>query len=700
MQFSRIAAALSSVVLLSAPVATDALTLGRGAAQRAATGSPVERVVVLLKDMQEKLAIDEKEEQKIYDKYACWCEKTTAHKADAITDATTDLRAFGQTILSLKGNVATLAAEIQGLESDMRQNGEEQAQATSIRQKENIAFATDSTELKEAISAMEKAVTVLGQGSSSLLQASARDKVAAVVNALPASKALKPRQLALLSEYMRSGYAPQSMTVQGILKDMYETFASDLESSTQAEATANANFEDFIATKTEEAQAESKEKMEKEGTKAESEQRLADTQAMYDDTAEQKKADIAFFDETTAACQAKHAAWTNRSALREEEMSGIAKALVILTSDAARALFASAIKAGKETGMPEGAGVPSFLQESSSAQAAASRAAKAYAALKHAVGASHSLRLARLAAKVKLAQAGHFDKVLASIDGMIATLRGENEADIAKRDQCKEEYAKIATNVAELSWLIEKNEAKIGKLTELIELRNSQLDKTFGEIQDVQQHINDITAERIAENEAFLKAKGDDEKAIELLTSAKNKFTAFYTKNEINMGPIQGSVKGVFAQEDPEFAISEDQAPDAEFSDKGARKGQSKGIVSILTMIVEDLGDEIKNGVKAEAEAHASWEQQMAVATKLEEELFAKKVSLEEAIAKRTGEKSAELEAKSANEGDLDNEHKYKTSITPDCDWIIGAFENRAAARSTEMSGLSGARDFLAGAQP
>jgi len=700
MQFYRLAAALSSVVLLSAAVATDAITLGRGAAQRAAVGSPVERVVVLLKDMQEKLAMDEKEEQKVYDKYACWCEKTTARKADAITDATTDLRAFGQTILSLKGNVATLAAEIQGLEADMRQNGEEQAQATSIRQKENVAFAADTTELKEAISAMEEAVTVLGQGSSSLLQASARDKVAVVVSALPASKALRPRQLALLSEYMRSGYAPQSMTVQGILKDMYETFTSDLESSTQAEATANANFEDFIATKAEEVEAEEKDKMEKEGTRAESEQRLADTQAMYDDTAEQKKADIAFFDETKAACQAKHEAWTTRSDLREEEMSGIAKALDILTSDAARELFGAAIKAGKETGMPEGDGATSFLQESSSALAAASPAAKAYAALKHSVGASHSLRLARLAAKVKLAQAGHFDKVLASIDEMIAMLRGENDADIAKRDQCKEEYAKTATNVAALSWLVEKNEAKIGKLTELIEQRNSQLDKTFGEIQDVVQHINDITAERMAENEAFFKAKDDDEKAIELLTSAKNEFTAFYKKNEINMGPIQGSVKGVFAQEDPEFAISEDQAPDAEFSDKGARKGQSKGIVSILTMIVEDLSDEIKNGVKAEAEAHTSWEEQMATATKLEEELYAKKVSLEEAIAKRRGEKSAELEAQEANKRDLDNEHKYKTSITPDCDWIIGAFEKRAAARSAEMSGLSGAKDFLAGAQP
>jgi len=697
MQFSRIAAALSSVVLLSAPVATDALTLGRGAAQRAATGSPVERVVVLLKDMQEKLAIDEKEEQKIYDKYACWCEKTTAHKADAITDATTDLRAFGQTILSLKGNVATLAAEIQGLESDMRQNGEEQAQATSIRQKENIAFATDSTELKEAISAMEKAVTVLGQGSSSLLQASARDKVAAVVNALPASKALKPRQLALLSEYMRSGYAPQSMTVQGILKDMYETFTADLESATQAESTSNMNFEKFIAEKTTQLKEDEAEKLKKEGEKAEAEQRLADTQNMYDATVAQKEADIKFFDETKVACQHKHDEWTTRSSLRDEEIEGMTKALEILTSDAARELFASAIKAGKETGMDSrdtGRDItPSLLQLDNEG----SPSARAYAAMKSAAKDSRSFRLAALALEVRSAKAGHFEKVLMAIDNMIGMLKREDDADIAKHDQCKDEYQDIESTSKDLDWKIEKNEAKIDKLTKLIQLRTEQLAKTVEQINEVEAHMKAITKERNTENAAFLKAKEEDQQAIDLLMAARDAMAKFYKKNDIAMGPIQGSVKGVFAQQEPEFSVSADQAPDAVFSGKGERKGESKDIVSILTYIIEDLNDEIKNGMKGEEEAQVDFEAQMAAATQLHDDLLAKKVALESAIAKRNEERSLEIEDMDENHKLLQDEVNYKKSITPDCDWIIRAFEGRAKARASEMSGLVGAKEFLVG---
>ena len=39
----------------------------------------------------------------------------------------------------------------------------------------------------------------------------------------------------------------------------------------------------------------------------------------------------------------------------------------------------------------------------------------------------------------------------------------------------------------------------------------------------------------------------------------------------------------------------------------------------------------------------------------------------------------------------------YRADITPDCEWILKAFDERAIARDAEMNGLSGAKDFLAG---
>jgi len=691
--FARIACA---VVVLASPV--SAVVTARSVSS---SGTPVERVVNLLKDLKEKLLTDEKVEQEVYDKYACWCEKTTQRKADAISDAQEDIRSLGQTILSLKGLIATRASEIAELDAAIKANKEAQAEATAIRSKENAEWVSETTELKEAIAALEKAVTVLVEGSKqpALLQAStAKAQIKAIILALPA-KGVKPEQMALLSELMGSdaGYAPQSMTVQGILKDMYETFTADLESATQAEATSNMNFEKFIAEKTKEFKEDEAEKEKKEAETAESEQRLADTQNMYDATVAQKEADIKFFDETKVACQHKHDEWTTRSSLRDEEIEGMTKALEILTSDAARELFASAIKAGKETGMDSrdtGRDItPSLLQLDNEG----SPSARAYAAMKSAAKDSRSFRLAALALEVRSAKAGHFEKVLMAIDNMIGMLKREDDADIAKHDQCKDEYQDIESTSKDLDWKIEKNEAKIDKLTKLIQLRTEQLAKTVEQINEVEAHMKAITKERNTENAAFLKAKEEDQQAIDLLMAARDAMAKFYKKNDIAMGPIQGSVKGVFAQQEPEFSVSADQAPDAVFSGKGERKGESKDIVSILTYIIEDLNDEIKNGMKGEEEAQVDFEAQMAAATQLHDDLLAKKVALESAIAKRNEERSLEIEDMDENHKLLQDEVNYKKSITPDCDWIIRAFEGRAKARASEMSGLVGAKEFLVG---
>merc|ERR1712139_160172 len=103
----------------------------------------------------------------------------------------------------------------------------------------------------------------------------------------------------------------------------------------------------------------------------------------------------------------------------------------------------------------------------------------------------------------------------------------------------------------------------------------------------------------------------------------------------------------------PEFEVSEDQAPDASFSDKGSRKNQSKGIVSIMTMLIEDLENEIKNGKKAEASAQTDFEEALADAKKLKEELIEKKDTIEATIADKKDAKTAEETDMDTNDADL-----------------------------------------------
>merc|ERR1719498_1351472 len=98
-------------------------------------GSPVEQIVNLLKTMKGQCEQDGKTEQQIYDKYACWCEKTSKRKADDIVQAQADLRELGQRILKLKGKIATLTAEIKELTENIEANEDEQAKITALREK-------------------------------------------------------------------------------------------------------------------------------------------------------------------------------------------------------------------------------------------------------------------------------------------------------------------------------------------------------------------------------------------------------------------------------------------------------------------------------------------------------------------------------------------------------------------------------------
>jgi hypothetical protein len=110
-----------------------------------ATGSPVENVVKLLETMKNQITSDGKAEQQIYDKYACWCEKTSTRKAEHITTGGEDLRALGQRILKLKGTVATRTAEIAELTATIKSNEAEQEELTAVRQKENAAWAAEAS---------------------------------------------------------------------------------------------------------------------------------------------------------------------------------------------------------------------------------------------------------------------------------------------------------------------------------------------------------------------------------------------------------------------------------------------------------------------------------------------------------------------------------------------------------------------------
>merc|ERR1719387_2010228 len=87
----------------------------------------------------------------------------------------------------------------------------------------------------------------------------------------------------------------------------------------------------------------------------------------------------------------------------------------------------------------------------------------------------------------------------------------------------------------------------------------------------------------------------------------------------------------------------------------------------------------------------------MATAQKLVDDLDEKIVTLTGIIAKRNEAKEEENKDMKENNKDRDDELAYQAKIKPDCDWVLKAFDQRADARAAEMTGLTSAKEFLAG---
>merc|ERR1719491_256317 len=464
---------------------------------------------------------------------------------------------------------------------------------------------------------------------------------------------------------------------------MYTTMGVDLQDDTALEARRNRKFEAYIAEKDKELTELKEILVKKQREKAEAEAMLAESTEAFDDVSKQLEADVEFFDTTKAACEKPTKSWQTRHKLRVDEIEGIDEALKILTSDEAKKLFAKAIKPGMEKTM--------FLQVDSTVVTPKKEVKqidldKLYGKLKERATRSHSLRLAALAAQVKLAKAGHFDKVIKAVDDLIGVLGKEQESDTKKRDECQEQYQDNTKEQDDLDWKIKNNKAKIQKLENLIEKREDEKKQTIKEIGETEKNIKEMKAERKKENEAFVEAKKDDKAAIVLLEKAKEVMSDFYKKNAVKVELVQGDADPL---KDP------DVAPEANFSDKGRRKNQSKGIVALLTMIIEDLMAEVENETTNEKDAQLSYEKADAIANKLLDDLEAKKTSLEEAIAKRKKEKTDEEKDKKANDSDLDVAKKFKKSIKEDCDYMLEKHDERFKYRQDEAEALRDAKEFL-----
>jgi chromosome segregation ATPase len=652
----------------------------------AAKNRPVSKVITLLKDMLKQLEKEAEEDEEIYDKMACWCETNDKEKTKSIADAEARISDLTTKIEELTASSARLNTEIKNLEKEVAENQDALDKATAIRQKQLAEFNEEEKDLLESISALKAAVTVLSKhhsflqmprshlvGVAATVQNEMQKHASLLAGVLThkerkevASFVQAPEDYFDASPTFKQSYAPQSGEIFGILKQMKETFESNLSASQKEEMANQKAYEDLKAAKEAEIKAGQDQIDSKTQELADTDEKNAQAKEDLEDTKKSLSADEQFLMMLKEKCSMTDAEWEERQKTRQAEMEAVSKALAILSGDDAHDLFTKTFN-------------PSLMQEGASMHS--ERRAQASKLLAAVAKKLQNPRLATLAVRVRL---DAFTRVKKAIDDMVAQLLKEKEDEIKHKDFCVEEFnsnelqtEKKEREKADLAAKIEDLEATIKALTEAI-------DQLKAEIAEMQVQLKRAGEDREKENKEFQMTVADQRATQKLLTAALNVLKGFYDKK---------AKAALMQKQEP---AGPPPPPGFEAYKKNAA---APGVMGMIQQIINDAKAMEAETIRSEEDAQKAYED------------FVKDTNASiEAKSKDIVNKS---EAKAQAEGDLVEANKdheavmleleqlanYKAELHSSCDFVMKNFEIRQTARDEEIEALKQAKAILSGAK-
>merc|ERR1719281_1035767 len=138
-------------------------------------------------------------------------------------------------------------------------------------------------------------------------------------------------------------YSSQSGAIFGILKQMKETFETNLADQTKDESHATEEFGSMKSAKTKEMAAAKDNIDSNKAELAATKQQLSDDKTDLSDTRAALEADTIFLDDLKSKCANMDKAWEERSKMRADEITAVSETIKILDADEAHDTFSKSL---------------------------------------------------------------------------------------------------------------------------------------------------------------------------------------------------------------------------------------------------------------------------------------------------------------------------------------------------------------------
>jgi hypothetical protein len=619
------------------------------------TERPVAKVVKLLKDMTAQLNKEAEDDAEAYESMACWCETGDKQKAKAIADGQQKSSDLAASIEELTAKGTQLRTDIETLEASVAEQTAALTQATAIRDKERAEFVAEEKEMITSITSLKGAVITLSKAHSEIQTGSVLQLIRSHANM---HKHAVPRRIFNLIQVQQK--TPASGEIFGVLKQMKESFETNLKGSQEEEVNAEKEYASLKAAKTKEIAAANGQIEDKQGQLGDTDEANAQAQQDKKDTEAALAADIEFLGDLKDKCAVADSEYAARVKVRTEEIAAVSDTINILTSEEANDAFTKSM---------------TFVQKGMKRTGAIQKATEV---LRKAGQNLHSPQLATLAMSLKL---DAFAKVKQNIDEMVVSLKEESADEVADRDQCikdlninTKQAAAKADAKADLDAKIASLESEIADLTGDLKALN---DSTF----NAQVQMQKATANRAAENKDFTETIQDQRATQAILEKAVGRLKEFYDKKAAAL--VQEGQPGEALPPPP--------------AQKTYAKQNGGGAVAMIMDVMQESKDLENQAIADETTAQAAYEGFMKDSNKLITANTASVANKSEAKAKADAALAlakGDLETTVTDILALDDMAK---SLHDQCDFLLDHFTERQAKRSQEIDALNQAKAIFSG---
>merc|ERR1719262_1025806 len=644
--------------------------------------------------MAAELDKEAKQDQELYDKLACWCETNDKDKTKAIADGNDKSASLTASIEKNTALASTRETEIAALTEEAAALTKALGEAKALREKQNDEFNMTEKDLIQSIHSLKNAVMQLGktqgeQPAEELLQKQENSllQVANTLRSIPkmALHAVPPHMRPQLRELLQaprkglsllqqpppggaSNYEPQSGAIFGVLKQMKETFETNMEEGKKEEAEGAAQYEELKNTKETQLNAAKDKISTKSQELAKAKETAANDKEDLDDTQETLDADTEFLAKLREQCAAIDKQWEERSKMRADEIAAVGETINILTDDDARDQF-------------NDAGTFMQLRAQSKRESVARERTAAYIA-----AAGHKLdskRLAYLAVRVKN---DVFAKVKESIDGMVVQLDTEQHNEAHKKDGCIKDEDTNEKQTVERTDHKDDVETEINALMAEIKFKNEEQARLKKEIAEARVEQKKASENRETEDKEFQTVVTDQQATQKILLKAKDRLAQFYAK------------KAALLQTRAKSHAKATQQPPVAFKPY-KKAGSGGGAMALLQNIIEESIETEKDALEAENTAQAAYEEFVKSSNDQIAAMYNQIANDEEVEAEDAKKEAADEGDKRATIGDILKLGEVSTTLHEACDFTVNNFDERQTSRSQEMEALKQSKSIFSGAK-